>query len=70
MTKQVWSVAVDIRKCYHITVKANTELEALRLAEEMQSSEIQERGSLRDVETSAVCATLETTAERKPNDAK
>jgi len=42
---------MDIKKIYHVTVSASNAKAAARQVEAMQSTEIEERGSLKDVET-------------------
>ena len=46
-----FTVAMDIKKIYHVTVSASNAKAAARQVEAMQSTEIEERGSLKDVET-------------------
>jgi len=49
-----YTVAVDVKKLYHVTVYARSHGDAERQVARMQTEEIYEQGKLADVETTVV----------------
>lgn len=44
-------ISVDVTKNYHITIEAETESQAIHIAERMQTTQIYEEGSLQVIDT-------------------
>ena len=51
---KTYIVAIDVKKAYHVSIEANSEDEAFKLANEMPTTAIYEQGTLIDVETTVL----------------
>jgi hypothetical protein len=53
---KTYTIAIDVKKVYHVKLQAISLTDAMTIANNMQSTEIAERGELIDVETEAIQA--------------